>query len=235
MMKMMILAPRRAGMTHAEFRTYVTQVHGPLVKSVPEVASEIRHYHYNFPLPGATDRAFGHPLADLDIVTQGFFDSREAQLRNMQHPRFKQILRPDEGNFADTARALMHYTDEHEVRPGATPPTKLFYLRRRAPGLNREAFQAVWKRDFPRLLERCGLARIVTRYVQNHVQAEHHHPHGAETRYFDVFDEFWLSDPSALNALQPVDADHPIRRFEAEVLSTERTRAFVATMVPNIP
>lgn len=46
---MIILAPRRAGMTHPEFRRYVTDVHGPPVKSVTEVATDIRHYHCNFP------------------------------------------------------------------------------------------------------------------------------------------------------------------------------------------
>jgi beta-phosphoglucomutase-like phosphatase (HAD superfamily) len=43
--KMMILAPRRAGMTQAEFRRYVIEVHGPLVRSVKAVAQDIRHYH----------------------------------------------------------------------------------------------------------------------------------------------------------------------------------------------
>jgi hypothetical protein len=59
MIKMMILAPRRPGLTHAEFRRYVTEVHGPLVRSVTAVAQDIRHYHYNFPVPGAVDTAFG--------------------------------------------------------------------------------------------------------------------------------------------------------------------------------
>ena len=235
MMKMMILAPRRVGMTHAEFRAYVTQVHGPLVKSVTEVAADIRHYHYNFPVPGATDRAFGHAMAELDIVTQGFFDSREAQLRNMQHPRFMQILRPDESNFADTARALMHYTDEHPIKPGASTATKLFYFRRRAPSLSREAFQAAWKAEFGPQIEQSPLGRLATRYVQNHVQAEHHHPHGTEARYFDLIDEFWLPDATALQDLAPIPADHALREFEAKWLSPERTRAFVATMVANIP
>ena len=253
MMKMMILAPRRAGMTHAEFRAYVTQVHGPLVKRITEVAADIRHYHYNFPVPGAADRAFGHPLADLDIVTQGYFDSREAQLRNMQHPRFMQFLRPDEANFADTERALMHYTDEHPIVAGETTATKLFCFRRRAPSLSREAFQAMWKSGFPPLLDHTPLRRQLARYVQNHVQAEAHHPHGTQPRYYDVIDEFWLRDvaalesldaadapdapeaPASIDARAPLAATDPIRRFEAEVLDTGRTRSFVATMVANIP
>lgn len=233
-MKMMILAPRRAGMTHQQFRDYVVNVHGPLVQSVPEVAADIRHYHYNFPLPGASDRAFGYPLADLDIITQGFFDSREAQLRNMQHPRFKTILRPDESNFADTGRATMHYTDEHEVLPGETTEFKVFYSRRRAQGLSRDAFQARWRKEFPAYWNKTALAGVVTRYVQNHVQPEAHHPDGSNPRFYDVIDEFWLRHPSALALLQPHRSD-ALKQFEFETLTPGRTRAFVATMVPNIP
>lgn len=234
MMKMMILAPRRAGMTHAEFRHYVIHVHGPLVKSVPEVAADIRHYHYNFPVPGAADQAFGHPLADLDIVTQGFFDSREAQLQNMRHARFKTVLRPDESNFADTQRALMHYTDEHGVIAGEKTACKLFYLRRRAKGLSREAFQTAWESLFPSLLERSPLRAITTRYVQNHVQAEHHHPDGANDRFYDVIDEFWLRSTEALAQLQSA-VHSEMRSLEAELLEPQRTRAFIATLVANIP
>ena len=80
MVKMMILAPRRDTMTHVQFRDYVINTHGPLVKSIPEVAAGIRRYHYNFPIPGAVDPLFGHPLAsdDYDIVTQAWFDSLAA-------------------------------------------------------------------------------------------------------------------------------------------------------------
>ena len=75
MIKMMILAPRKDGMSHQEFRDYVSNVHGPLVKNVPEVAAGIRHYHYNFPVFELNDTAFGHPRADhLDIVTEAWFD-----------------------------------------------------------------------------------------------------------------------------------------------------------------
>jgi hypothetical protein len=142
MIKMMILAPRRAGMTHPEFRRYVTEVHGPLVKSVTEVAADIRHYHYNFPVPGATDAAFGHPLADhLDIVTEASFDSVEAQKANMRWPRYLEIVRPDEHRFADGERALMHYTREILVLRGDRTLCRVFYFRRRRPGLSRVEFQ----------------------------------------------------------------------------------------------
>ena len=235
MMKMTILAPRRQGMTHDQFRTYLIDVHGPLVRSITEVAAEIRHYHYNFPLPGATDTSFGHPRADLDVITQGFFDSREAQLANMRHQRFKEVLRPDESNFADTSRALMHYTDEHEVVGGESTSTKVFYLRRRKPGLTREEFQSQWLAEFPRLLPSLPLNDIITRYVQNHVQAEDHHPDGVSDRFYDIIDEFWLSTPTALDTISPGIGASAVAGLEAELLDVGRTRAHIATMYPSIP
>jgi EthD domain len=236
MMKMTILAPRRAGMTHDEFRTYLTEVHGPLVRSITEVAADIRHYHYNFPIVGATDTAFAHPIADLDVITQGYFDSREAQLLNMQHPRFMKYLRPDEANFADTARAVMHYTDEHEIRSGPTTSTKVFYLRRRAEHLGRAEFQERWVTEFPALLDTIpGLSAIVTRYVQNHVQAEEFHPHGTETKFYDVLDELWLTDLDSLHSIGSSPALGAIRELEAKLLDVDRTRAHIATLVESIP
>jgi EthD domain len=235
MMKMMILAPRRVGMTHDEFRHYVINVHGPLVKSITEVAADIRHYHYNLPVLGASDNAMGHPLAELDIVTQGFFDSRDAQLLNMQHPRFKTILRPDESNFANTKIALMHYTDEREVIAGPKTSHKLFYFRRRAANLTRELFQAKWLAEFPPVLENLPLRKEITRYVQNQVQVEAHHPDGSNTRFYDVMDEFWLKDESALARVTLPNNPSALRELEALLTVPERTRAYIGTMIPNIP
>ena len=160
MIKMMILAPRLAGMTHREFRKYVSEVHGPLVKSVTAVAQDIRHYHYNFPVPGAKDTAFSHPLADhLDICTEAWFDTVQAQKDNMRRPGYMEILRPDEHRFADGERAVMHYTREIAVIEGERTTFRVFYFRRRrggpsgddpvsgglgGNGLSRAEFQELW-------------------------------------------------------------------------------------------
>ena len=235
MMKMTILAPRRPGMTHEAFRQYVVETHGPLVKSVTEVVADIRHYHYNFPVVGAGDPVFGLPLAELDILTQGFFDSREAQLQNMQHPQFKTILRPDESNFADTERALMHYTDEHVVQAGEKTSSKLFYLRRRAAGMAREVFQKRWRDEAGPLMWSALQGAGATRYVQNHVQAEQHHPDGESPRYFDVIDEFWLAGSPSPDKHKASAQMAALAGLESALLEQNRSRAFVATMVPNIP
>ena len=239
MMKMMILAPRRRGMTHAEFRRYVIEVHGPLVKSVPEVVRDIRHYHYNFPIHAAPYAAFGHPLADhLDIVTQGWFDSREAQLANMAEPRYLEIVRPDEHRFAGSG-AVMHYT--YEARSSgsepAAPGRKMFYFRRRRATLSREEFQTAWaSRFFDAFSSNRALAGIAERYVQNHALPEADHPDGTATKFFDVIDEICLRDS---NGVGPLGGDAvaiaEVRRLEDELLEPHFTRALMTETVFNIP
>lgn len=238
MIKMMILAPRRAGMTHAEFRRYVTEIHGPLVKSVPEVAADIRHYHYNFPISGLTDAAFGHPLAShLDIVTEAWFDSVEAQKQNMRSPGYLEIVRPDEHRFADGDRATMQYMREVPVFGGEESLVKVFYFRRRRPGLSRIEFQERWRVGWDQVVgDGAERPAGVVGYVQNHAASEAEHPDGDDTKYFDVIDEFFLADVGRLAAL----GDHQaslvtIRRLEQELLDQAATRAFIAETVINIP
>ena len=236
-MKMMILAPRREGMTHAEFRRYVTDVHGPLVRSVPEVAKDIRHYHYNFPVFGMADETFGHPLAShLDIVTQGWFDSREAQLANMAEPRYLEIVRPDEHRFAGRG-AVMHYTHEARASTGETSVHKMFFFRRRRAGLSRDEFQQAWKtRFFDAFLENSEFGGAATRYVQNHTLPEADHPDGGATKFFDVIDEIFLREPGSLPVLRKdLHAFNAVRQLEAELLEPQFTRALLTETVVNIP
>lgn len=237
MIKMMILAPRRAGMTHEEFRRYVTEVHGPLVRSVTEVAADIRHYHYNFPVPGAADAAFGHPLADhLDIVTEAYFGSVEAQKANMRRPRYLEIVRPDEHRFADGERAVMHYTLEVPVLRGGRTLSRVFYFRRRRPGLSRVEFQERWLEGTRALLGDDDTRPVgIAGYVQNHTVSEAEHPDGDNEKYFDVVDEFFLDVPGGLVALgEDAALIAAVRALEENLLDESRTRVFIGETVVNI-
>jgi hypothetical protein len=237
MIKMMILAPRRNGMTHPEFRRYVTEVHGPLVKSVEEVAADIRHYHYNFPVAAASDSMFGYPIAShIDIVTEAWFDSVEAQKKNMEHPRYMRIIRPDEHQFAGVG-AVMHYTREVVVTAGEPSSLKVFCFRRRKPGLSRKEFQAHWLDRFPAAFSRISdFTGVVSRYVQNHVVSEAEHPDGADAKYFDVIDEFYISDLQSLAAANRQGRlEGAFRQAEENLLDTSRTYAFLSETVRNIP
>ncbi len=236
MIKMMILAPKRAGLTHPEFRKYVTEVHGPLVRSVTAVAQDIRHYHYNFPVSGAVDTAFGHPLADhLDICTEATFDSVQAQKDNMRRPGYMEILRPDEHRFAGEG-ALMHYTKEWPVLRGERTLNRVFYYRRRVPGLSRVDFQQRWLEGMRAIFTEDSRPAGIAGYIQNHTVAEAEHPDGHDPRYYDVIDEFFLERPADLAKLgaDPVTLE-AVRWLEEESLEVSRTRAFIGETVINIP
>jgi hypothetical protein len=227
MMKMMILAGRKPGMTVDAFRRHLCEVHAPLVRSVPEVAAGIRRYHYNLPLPATPDDAFGHRIdARLDVVTQGWFDSREAQLRNMAEPAYLAIVRPDEGRFANEAEAVMHYTWEKVIDDGPITARKLFCFRRRVAGLSREDFQAAWRDGLPRALAAGGgCGGVVSRYVQNHVMAEADHPDGGDGKFYDVIDEFFLHDGAAPATLRSDAALRDTVRASPAQSSVRRRRA----------
>ena len=237
--KMTICAGRRPGMTHAEFRRYVTTVHGPLVASISEVAADLHAYHYNFPVAGARDPLLGHPLADtLDIVTQGWFDSVAAQRANMRHPRYLQVIRPDEGRFADEARAVMHYMTERRLgefpSPAAPPPAKLLYFRRRRAGLTRAAFQEAWLAEAGPALAAAAAGSLG--YQQNHAVAESEHPDGGDPRYYDVIDEIALTSPAAAAALgADRTASDRLRDIESRLLEPGRTRVLLTETVVSLP
>jgi hypothetical protein len=227
-------------MTHAQFRHYVTEVHGPLVRSVTEVAADIRHYHYNFPVFGSVDPVFGHKVADhLDIVTQGWFDSREAQLNNMRQRRYLRIIRPDEGRFASESGALMHYTHEVPVipNPQLLNPFKAFYFRRRRPSLTREAFQDAWRSQFgTTVASHPAREATLVKYVQNHALSEVDHPDGASTRFFDVIDELFLRTPDSLQQLKTDTAAlERMKAAENELLDISRTMFLMTETIPSIP
>jgi hypothetical protein len=232
----MILAPRRAGLTHEEFRRYVTETHGPLVRSVPAVAQDIRHYHYNFPVPGAVDTAFGYSLADqLDICTEATFDSVQAQKDNMKRPGYMEIVRPDEHRFAGEG-AVMHYTKEWPVLRGDRTLNRVFYYRRRAPGLCREEFQKAWLEGMRALFTEDTRPPGVAGYLQNHAVSEAEHEDGEDPKYYDVIDEFFLEQPGDLAWLGADPARlAAVRSLEAELLDASRTRAFIGETVINIP
>ena len=236
MVKMMILAPRRETMTHAQFRDYVTNTHGPLVKSIPEVAAGIRRYHYNFPIPGATDTLFGHPLANqYDIVTQAWFDSLAAHRANQSHPRYWSVIRPDEEMMADNGRACFHFTREREIISGELGDRKLFVMRARRAGLSRDEFQQAWLSRLSEAVALSPFARAAfARYVQNHALSAQEYPEGDNPGYFDVIDEFVPTVDAAALLDQDPSFRERLARIEADLTDPSRTRSFVAETVRNI-
>ena len=111
MVKLIICATRKAGMTQEEFATYWREQHGPLVKSVTEFSRHVRKYvqcHLT-----ATAVPFGI-AGQYDGVAELWFDSVEAAAAAFAEPKYLEIIRPDELKFADPKRCISFMTVENQ-------------------------------------------------------------------------------------------------------------------------
>jgi uncharacterized protein (TIGR02118 family) len=109
MIKFIICARRKAGLTRAEFSAYWRNQHGPLVRSVPEFMRHVRKYVQCHLVPG--DSPFGGEPAH-DGVAELWFDNTEELSRAFNEPRYLEIIRPDELKFVDISNCLSFVTEE---------------------------------------------------------------------------------------------------------------------------
>jgi len=109
MVKFIICARRKAGLTRPEFSTYWRNQHGPLVRSVPEFMRHVRKYVQCHIVAGVSP--FGEEAA-YDGVAELWFDNSEEITRAFNEPRYLEIIRPDELKFVDISNCLSFITEE---------------------------------------------------------------------------------------------------------------------------
>jgi len=112
MVKFIICARRKAGLTRAEFNTYWRNQHGPLVRSVPEFMRHVRKYVQCHLVAGASP--FGGETA-YDGVAELWFDNPEEITRAFNEPRYLEIIRPDELKFVDISNCISFITEEVSI------------------------------------------------------------------------------------------------------------------------
>src|SRR5882724_9348098 len=112
MVKYIICAARKAGMTHEEFSAYWRNYHGSVVKSVPEFTRHVTKY-VQCHLVGKTV-----PLGAAGVydgVAELWFDSVEELETAFNEPRYLEIIRPDELKFVDLSKCISFVTEEVSV------------------------------------------------------------------------------------------------------------------------
>ena len=115
MVKFVACARRKAGMTTAEFQDYWKNNHGPLVRSVPEFWAYVRRYVQGHtlsePVPGFPPQ----DEAPFDGIAELWFDSVEDIGKAFSHPRYLEIIRPDELKFVDFASSRVFIVKDVEI------------------------------------------------------------------------------------------------------------------------
>ena len=109
MIKYIICATRRAGMTHEEFSTYWRNQHGPLVRSVPEFMRHVRKYVQCHLVGNAVPLG---AAGDYDGVAELWFDSVEELVNAFNEPHYLEMIRPDELKFVDLSKCISFVTEE---------------------------------------------------------------------------------------------------------------------------
>ena len=112
MIKYIICATRKAGMTHEEFSAYWRHQHGPLVRSVPEFMRHVRKYVQCHLVGDAVPLG---AAGDYDGVAELWFDSVEELMNAFNEPRYLEIIRPDELKFVDLSKCISFVTEEVPV------------------------------------------------------------------------------------------------------------------------
>jgi vanillate O-demethylase ferredoxin subunit len=196
-LKLNIIGRRRAGMTLAEHRHHIRQVHGELVlryiRAEPENAP--RRYVQNAVFDGqyrATAPGVDPFALNRDFVTQIWLTDMAALERSRKTDFYNLHLKDDEPRFVDTSTVVFLPSREREVSVNGSVPAgawKLFTLLQRAPGAEAGAFTAAWA-------EAASRSRSVAlRHVQNDVLGR---PGSAMPG--DAIDEFWFDNESAARA-----------------------------------
>ena len=112
MIKLIICATRKPGMSREEFNTYWREKHGPLVKSVTEFSRHVRRYVQCHRME--TSVPFGI-AAEYDGVAELWFDSIESAAEAFGEPKYMELIRPDELKFADLTKCISFVTEENQV------------------------------------------------------------------------------------------------------------------------
>ena len=109
MVKLIVCAKRKTGITHEEFSRYWRQNHGPLVKSVPEFIRHVRKYVQCHIVSNSAPLGAS---SDYDGVAELWFDSVDELNKAFNEPRYLEVIRPDELKFADLMNCVSIVTEE---------------------------------------------------------------------------------------------------------------------------
>jgi hypothetical protein len=203
--KLLEIIARRADLTHEAFIEHQLTTHLKVVAQVPEFVAPVRRYMQNhLILDAATLEALpGLPIAtNTDSVIEVWYDGLAAIQKAFQEPRYMEVIRPDELSFGDVQSVWGIAATEVAVweRYGSTGALKLFVFMKRASGLYRSQFKALWQSARERLTQLNGGFSCICRFVENWT-AEDLGDQLPGMKNYDLVAEMWFSSLTELARL----------------------------------
>ncbi len=111
MVKLICFLRRKEGLTPEEFHRHWTENHGPLIKSLPNLARHIVRYEQHRRIAGTEDLG----TEGYDGVTIQWFDRLDDFLAFVGEPDYDQYIYPDEEKFLDRKSLVWMMTEEPTV------------------------------------------------------------------------------------------------------------------------
>jgi len=136
MVKLVCMLKRKEGLTPAQFYQHWFDVHGPLIRSTPELARHVLRYeqHRRVLQPAWA----GTP--GYDGVTIQWFESVEAFSAFCAEPTYAQLIEPDEATFLDRDAFVWMITEEPTLTMDGPTGTTSFPLSGPDLGVTGEAW-----------------------------------------------------------------------------------------------
>jgi EthD domain len=236
MLKIMVAARRRAGMSREEHLRYFERVHGAKVLGANgTVLKNLSKYTQNHVFDAIYNGNLG---SEFDSVGELWFADGGALQAVMSDPYTLECIRPDESNFSDSTTLLVSMVAEEgvAVREPRNSNTKLMQFIYRPADIDSGTFVQRWRDSSALLAQDPQLSDKVRHFVRNHPLPAPPGAPSAPGNACDGINSVWIDRGDPLGTSQ---AYH--RSLAAAEVAVgpfmDRTRSFLlfATEIPIHP
>jgi uncharacterized protein (TIGR02118 family) len=113
MVKISVLLTRRSDLSQAEFDSYWTDVHTPLLTSVPEMGEFVQRYQQQHLLHVAGG---GLPIAPYDGIAEMWVEDIESAGKIFASDSYNTVIAQDEEHFLDRGKTVVLFSEEVIVK-----------------------------------------------------------------------------------------------------------------------
>lgn len=204
MLKFIIGFERNAAMSRMECHRHLREVHGPLVRSVPEFTRYVRGYVQNYAIDELAEFKTSFVA---DGAAELWFESPDAFVRAYSEPLYLSDIRPDEANFTNPGRYVASFTHEHNVwQDDVSGYIKLMRFIPAAATVPADEARAFWEGPHAQRLSQDERFRsTVRRYVQNWSIPASDNPFPL-AQPFPLVEEFWVVNRAAASELLQIES-----------------------------
>jgi hypothetical protein len=234
--KLIVVARRRAGMSHEEYLRYFEHVHAAkLLKGGTDILKHMSAYVQNHVLDAVCGVEGG---LIYDSVSELWFENVQSLQRTMTHPYALATVRPDEKNFSDQSSLIVFMTEEEHISVAAprNSSIKLMQFIHRYAGMDRNVFVDRWRTASLEMTQCEELSGIVRRYVRSYPVPTAPDAGDAAGSPCDGVDSLWFDRGAHLNGLQAYARwAQRIAMEKGPFIDAERSFSLLVEEVPVYP